>query len=177
MTLKDDAKKIKQKIDEILNENRTAKGMSEFTHVSMGGITFPGKFNFADKNKRDKLAKYLAQAYEKGVVFSIAEKLQTFAPIMVDIDLRYPKESVKEDFEDMNHLYDDDMIFNIVDSYREAIKHYLNVSDNEIQCFIFEKTKFGQKSGEASDGIHLIFPYIVANNKVRHLIFKHVNDK
>jgi P4 family phage/plasmid primase-like protien len=177
MTLKDDAKKIKQKIDEILNENRTAKGMSEFTHVSMGGITFPGKFNFADKNKRDKLAKYLAQANEKGVVFSIAEKLQTFAPIMVDIDLRYPKESVKEDFKDMDHLYDDDMIFNIVDSYREAIKHYLNVSDNEIQCFIFEKNKYGQKSGEASDGVHMIFPYIVANNKVRHLIFKYVNDK
>ena len=177
MTLKDDAKKIKQKIDEMLNENRTAKGMSEFTHVSMGGITFPGKFNFADKNKRDKLAKYLAQAYEKGVVFSIAEKLQTFAPIMIDVDLRYPKDSVKEDFEDMEHLYDDDMIFTIVDSYREAIKHYLNVSDNEIQCFIFEKTKFGQKSGEASDGMHMIFPYIVANNKVRHLIFKYVNDK
>jgi P4 family phage/plasmid primase-like protien len=177
MTLKDDAKKIKQRIDELLNENRTAKGMSEFTHVSMGGITFPGKFNFADKNKRDKLAKYLAQAYEKGVVFSIAEKLQTFAPIMVDIDLRYPKDSVKEDFEDMNHLYDDDMIFNIVNNYRDAIRHYLNVSDNEIQCFIFEKNKFGQKSGEASDGIHMIFPYIVANNKVRHLIFKYVNDK
>ncbi len=177
MTLKDDAKKIKQKIDELLNENRTAKGMSEFTHVSMGGITFPGKFNFADKNKREKLAKYLAQANEKGVVFSIAEKLQTFAPIMVDIDLRYPKDGVKEDFEDMNHLYDDNMIFKIVDNYRKAIKHYLNVSDNEVQCFIFEKNKFGQKSGEASDGIHMIFPYIVANNKVRHLIFKYVYDK
>ena len=177
MTLKDDAKKIKQKIDEMLNENRTAKGMSEFTHVSMGGITFPGKFNFADKNKRDKLAKYLAQANNAGIVFSIAEKLQTYAPIMVDIDLRYPKESVKEDFKDMNHLYDDDMIFNIVDNYREAIKHYLNVSDNEVQCFIFEKNKYGQKSGEASDGMHMIFPYIVANNKVRHLIFKHVYDK
>ncbi len=177
MTLKDDAKKIKQKIDEMLNENRTAKGMSEFTHVSMGGITFPGKFNFADKNKRDKLAKYLAQAQEAGIVFSIAEKLQTYAPIMVDIDLRYPKEGVKEHFKGKNHLYDDDMIFNIVDNYREAINHYLNVSDNEVQCFVFEKTKYGQKSGEASDGIHMIFPYIVANNKVRHLIFKYVNDK
>ena len=177
MTSKDDAKKIKQKIDELLNENRTAKGMSEFTHVSMGGITFPGKFNFADKNKRDKLAKYLAQAYEKGVVFSIAEKLQTYAPIMIDIDLRYPKDSVKEDFKDMNHLYDDDMITTVIDNYREAIKNYLNVSDNEMQCFIFEKEKYGNKSGEASDGIHMIFPYIVVNNKVRHLIFKYVDDK
>jgi P4 family phage/plasmid primase-like protien len=177
MTSKDDAKKIKQKIDEMLNENRTAKGMSEFTHVSMGGITFPGKFNFADKNKREKLAKYLAQAFEKGVIFSIAEKLQTFAPIMIDIDLRYPKDSVKDEFEDSDHLYNDDIITNIIDNYREAINHYLNVSDNEVQCFVFEKNKFGHKSGEASDGIHMIFPYIVASNKVRHLIFKYVNDK
>jgi hypothetical protein len=101
MTSKDDAKKIKLKIDELLNENRTAKGMSDFTHVSMGGITFPGKFNFADNSKRDKLAKYLAQASENGVIFSIAEKLQNYAPIMIDIDLRYPKESVKDDFKDM----------------------------------------------------------------------------
>jgi hypothetical protein len=41
----------------------------------------------------------------------------------------------------MNHLYDDDMITSIIDTYREAIKNYLNVSDNEIQCFIFEKEK------------------------------------
>jgi P4 family phage/plasmid primase-like protien len=177
MTSKDDAKKIKLKIDELLNENRTAKGMSDFTHVSMGGITFPGKFNFSDSNKRDKLAKYLAQANENGVIFSIAEKLQNYAPIMIDIDLRYPKDSVKTDFEDMDHLYDDNMIINIVDYYKEAIKNYLNVSDNELQCFIFEKEKYGYKSGEASDGIHMIFPYIVANNKVRHLIFKYVNDK
>ena len=177
MTLKDDARKIKQKIDELLNENRTAKGMSEFTHVSMGGITFPGKFNFAEKSKRDKLAKLLAQAYEKELVFSIAEKLQTFAPIMIDIDLRYPKDRVKEDFKNKKHLYDDELITTIIDTYREAIKNYFNVSDNEVQCFIFEKEKYGQKAGESSDGIHMIFPYIVANSKTRHLIFKYVYDK
>ncbi len=177
MTLKDDAKKIKQKIDELLNENRTAKGMSEFTHVSMGGITFPGKFNFADKTKRDKLAKLLSQANEKELIFSIAEKLQNYAPIMIDIDLRYPKESVKEDFKNNKHLYDDNIIISIIDAYREAIKTYLNVSDNEIQCCIFEKDKYGQKTGEASDGIHMIFPYIVANTKTRHLIFKYAYDK
>ena len=98
MTSKDDAKKIKQQIEELLNMNRTAKGGADYTHVSMGGITFPGKFNFADNNKREKLAKLLAQSCDKGVIFSIAEKLQTYAPIMIDIDLRYPKEGVKEDF-------------------------------------------------------------------------------
>jgi hypothetical protein len=177
MTSKDDAKKIKQKIEELLNENRTAKGMSEYTHVSMGGITFPGKYNFTDNNKRDKLAKYLSQAFEKGVVFSIAEKIQNYAPIMVDIDLRYPMDSVEDEFGDVEHLYDEDMVTKVIEYYREAINMYLNVSENELQCFIFEKEKYGEKTEEAADGIHFIFPYIVADKKMRHLIFKYVNDK
>ncbi len=174
MTSKDDAKKLKLKIDELLNLNRTAKGMTEFTHVSMGGLTFPGKYNFVDSKQRKLLAKYLAAAYEKKMYFSIAEKLKDYGPIMVDIDLRLPKESEEEDEE---HLYDEDMVIKIVDIYREAMRKYLMVKDNEIQCFVFEKKQSSEKNGERADGVHLIFPYIVADIKVRHLIFKYAYDK
>ena len=60
MTFNDNGKKIKLKIEELLRDNRTGKGMNEYTHVSLGGITYPGKFNFSDPKKRSKLAKYLA---------------------------------------------------------------------------------------------------------------------
>ena len=48
MTLESEIKNIKIKIDNILNENRSVKGSTDFTHVSLGGIAFPGKFNFTD---------------------------------------------------------------------------------------------------------------------------------
>ena len=177
MTSKDDAKKIKLKIEELLMEMRTAKGMTEFTHVSLGGITYPGKYNIVDSNKRDKLAKYLAQAVDRGMYFSIAEKLKQYAPIMVDIDLRFPKDSFNEVFGDVEHIYDENMITNIINYYRESINKYLNVSDNELQCFVFEKDKCGEKSGEIADGIHMIFPYIIADTKIRHIIFNDVFNK
>ena len=172
MTSKDDAKKIKQKIEELLNLNRTGKGMTEFTHVSMGGISFPGKYNFVDSKQRKTLAKYLATAYDKGVYFSIAEKLKPYAPIMIDIDLRMPKDSI-----DTEHLYDNELINNIIEIYRTSIKKYLNTTDNDLICFVFEKEKHGEKNDELSDGIHIIFPYIVADIKMRHIIFKYVYDE
>ncbi len=91
---------------------------------------------------------------------------------MVDIDLRSPK----EDNNDV-HMYDEEMISKIILMYRNAINKYLDVSDNELQCFVFEKEKCGEKNGEKADGIHMIFPYINVDNKVRHVIFKEVFDE
>lgn len=173
MTSKENAKNIKAKIDALLSEHRTAKNTTEYTHVSMGGITYPGKFNFSDSKKRTKLAKYIGQAVDCGVYFSIAEKLKEYAPIMVDIDMRYPIDDHNED----ERLYDNNLILNIVNIYRKAINKYLDVSDNELQCFVFEKEKYNIKNDEIVDGIHFIFPYIVADTKIRHLVFKDVYDE
>ena len=171
MTLNSTMLNIKKKLDELLNEYRTAKGVAEFTHVSMGGITFPGKFNIDSSKKREKLIKYLAQAADVNLNYSIAEKLQEYAPIMVDIDLRFPK-----DTHDGNRLYDDNMINQIIIEYRTSIQKYLKATNNELSCFVFEKNNFGEKNGEIADGIHLVFPYIVASSKIRHLVFKYAHD-
>ena len=76
MTFNNNTKKIKVKLEQLLNEHRTAKSITDFTHVSLGGNTFPGKFNFTDIKKRIKLAKYLSLAASEGLYFSIAEKLK-----------------------------------------------------------------------------------------------------
>lgn len=173
MTLKDNGKSIKKKIEKLLNENRTGKNMTEYTHVSLGGIVFPGKFNFDNKKLQHKLAKYISIAADKGIYFSIAEKLKEYGPILVDVDLRLPQGDVKKG----EHIYDDTMLETVVSLYREAITYYLELTDNEAQCFVFEKEQSCIKNDEHSDGFHLIFPYIVASTKLRHLIYKYVYDK
>ncbi len=178
MTSKDDAKKIKQQIEELLNMNRTAKGGADYTHVSMGGITFPGKFNFVDSKQRKILAKLVSKAFEKGLYFSIAEKIKDYAPIMIDIDIRMPKESNEDTNSDsIAHLYDNDLIFNIISIYRNCINKFLKTKDTDMECFVFEKAKTGEKSGELADGIHFIFPNIVADTKLRHIIFKNAYEE
>ena len=141
MTSKDDAKKIKQQIEELLNMNRTSKGGADYTHVSMGGITFPGRFNFVDSKQRKILAKLVSKAFEKGIYFSIAEKIKEYAPIMIDIDIRMPKESTDTESsqENNSHLYNNDLIFNIISIYRDCINKFLKTNDTDMECFVFEK--------------------------------------
>ena len=169
---KSDTKTIKSIIDELLNKYRNQKGVTEYTHVSMGGVTLPGKFNFTDKKDKDRLNKYIAKAADEGIYYSIAEKIKKYAPIMVDIDLRYPKDQHNGD-----RLYNDSMIHNIIKKYRDGIMKYLNVNNKMLNCMVFEKPSFGEKNNEVSDGIHLIFPDIVASDMVRHLVYKYVSDE
>ena len=172
MTLKSNTKEIKKKIEDLLTEHRTAAGVTDFTHVSLGGITFPGKFNFDSNKKREKLSKYLATAIKYNLNFSIAEKLQLYAPIMIDIDLKYPKDQHNGD-----RLYNDTMISTIIEKYRKAIKKYLKTTENEMTSFVFEKEKWGEKNDEICDGIHIWFPYLTCIDKVRRIIFKTVYDE
>ena len=53
----------------------------------------------------------------------------------------------------------------------------LKVTEKELSCFVFEKESPGEKNGEISDGIHLMFPNIVVFDKLRHVIFKQVYDE
>ena len=169
MTLESEIKNIKIKIDNILNENRSVKGSTDFTHVSLGGIAFPGKFNFTDSKMRSKLAHYLAKAFDMKIYYSIAEKLKKYGPILIDLDFRAPNDNT------LDRLYDMDMIKQVISIYCTIINKYLTVPYNELICFLFEKDTTSEKNGEKADGIHLIFPYINASDKIRHVIFKHVN--
>ena len=159
---------IKIKIERLLNEAKCESG--KHTHVSLGGNLFPGKFNFEDNKKRDKLIKYLSLAFDENVNFSIAEKLKLYGPILIDIDMRLPIET-----NPIGRLYTDELITNIIGKYREVINKYLKVNDHEMTCIVFEKFAPSEKNNEKCDGVHIIFPHIVAIDKIRHLIFKDVN--
>lgn len=160
-------KLLKSKINELLNEHRTAKGQTDFTHVSLGGLSLPGKFTFNDKQKRKLLNRYLGKAIDYKLNYSIAEIPKEYGPIKVDIDLRLPKE------DEIKRIYDNKMVIELINIYRDCIKKYCKLTNNEITCFLFEKDKASEKNGEIKDGFHLIFPYITLNYKLRHLI---IND-
>jgi|APSaa5957512535_1039671.scaffolds.fasta_scaffold15849_2 P4 family phage/plasmid primase-like protien len=172
MTNKDSVKKIKLKLEELLNEHRTAKGQTDYTHLSLGGICFPGKFTFNDSKSKSKLAKYLGKAMNSGLIYSIAEKPKEYGPLKVDIDMNYPI-----DQHDNKRLYNDDMIIQLISLYRDTIKKYCSIVDNELTCCLFEKNNFTEKNGEIKDGIHMIFPYITLHYKIRHLITNDVSTQ
>lgn len=160
-------KKNSRKIGTILEESRTSE--KEFTHVSLGGkYKYKGKFNISDANLK-KLNSYLAFALDNSIHYSLAEKPKEYGPIKVDIDLQISKEHYKNE-----RLYSDQLIKESIKEYRKAIKHYCDVEDYELDCFVFEKDSVIEKDDTIKDGVHLIFPNITLNFKVRHLVYDKV---
>ena len=170
MTNLEKIKKLKIKMDELLNNHRTAQGQPEFTHVSLGGIALPGKFNF-DKNGYSTLCKLLEKANKYKLVYSIAEAPKDYGPVKVDVDLNFPEDEFTE-----GRLYDNETVKNITDIYRNVIKKYVDCIDKELICYVFEKEIYQTKNGEIKDGFHLIFPNLNIDKKIRHLIVNDVID-
>ena len=161
-------KKIIKSIEKLLNGNKTQRGQTDYTHVSLGGVTFPGKFTFTDKNIKKKLNKLLSKALDNDLHFSIAERCKDYGPVKVDIDMNYPMDDWNE-----SKLYNQELVLQVIEIYRDAIKKYCEPSDEELECFVFEKEKMSEKNGEYKDGFHLMFPNSNLYYKTRHLI---VND-
>jgi P4 family phage/plasmid primase-like protien len=159
--------RVKKRVEKLLYKCKTLD--KDYTHVSMGGETLPGKYNIK-KDDQKSLYKLLGQALELGLVISLAEKLKEYGPIKVDIDLELPKTKHCKD----ERLYDEELICETIDVYRRAINHYCDVDEQELECFFFEKENYTEKNEVIKDGFHLIFPHVTLHYKTRHLIYDYV---
>jgi len=173
-TNKPNPKKIKRyqtNVEAYLNKFRVGSGQNiKYTHVSMGEH-YTGKF-MLDKKEIKEFNKMYSEAIENGVIFSLAEKQKDcgYGPLLIDIDLEIPIEDYTED----TRLYNDAMIFEIIDVYREVSKEYLDLNSQELVASVFEKPKPTKKISTVKDGVHIIFHGITAHYKLRYLIRQHV---
>ena len=156
-------KKHQKKLKKYLEDRRT--DTTEYTHLSMGGMHPPGKFNITTKKEVKKLNKLLAEAFDIGLNYSILEKRKQYGPIIIDIDLEKPQDQTKS-----KRLYDNDMIKSVCEKYRNAIRKYCDVSTGDLKCCVFEKEEISKKNDNYKDGFHIIFYSLCLHFKVRHLI-------
>jgi hypothetical protein len=89
----------------------------------------------------------------------LAEKPQTFIPILVDIDIKIEY----TESNDVNRLYTDYQLENIVRNYQDVLKTILHECKNEhLYCFVLEKPVYRiEANGKeyTKGGFHLHFPY------------------
>jgi P4 family phage/plasmid primase-like protien len=150
-------------IKELLNKNRVEKG-ADYTHISMGEY-FKGKF-FLNKKQIKEFNELYAEAINYGCAYSIAEKQKEYGPLIIDIDIEIPSENYTND----TRLYNNEMIFNIIDTYREVINNYLDVESDALVASLFEKKEPTKKETIIKDGFHLMFHGLNVHSKLRHLI-------
>jgi P4 family phage/plasmid primase-like protien len=163
--------KYQRNIESYLNKTKVGTGSNiKYTHVSMGD--FAGKF-MLDKKQIKEFNKLYAEAIEYGVIFNIAEKPKDYGPLLIDIDLELPI----EDYNEKERLYNDDMIYEIINTYREVILEYLDLNSNELLASIFEKDNPTMKLSTVKDGFHVIFHALIVHYKLRHIIRSKVVKK
>lgn len=80
-----------------------------------------------------------------------------YGPVKVDFDFRYPV--VEEEPLVIKRQYTKEHVCNIVELYRIFIKKYFNVSNEELTCFVTERSKPYKLQDEKCirDGFHLYF--------------------
>lgn len=173
-------KKFRKELSTLLQSAYVKDGETDYSHQAMpGGLNAGGKFNFNDKKKRKALNKFIAKSYDKGIYFTILERLLDWGPLKVDLDMHSPFNEEDEKY-DNNRLYDDELLFRVIEMYRDSIREICDIqNDNELVCMVFEKehSVFNEAKEEIKDGIHLIFPHLCLYKKTRHIITENVIKK
>lgn len=148
-------------IQNILFNSKTREHF--YTHVSMG--TFKSKYCIS----RTKLEDFYSIYNPDKDSISLAEKPQTFAPVLVDID-------IKRKVEDATSQRTEKHITDVVKTYQTVIKEIIkDIKPKDLTCVFLDKpiyTDTKNKITYIKNGFHLHFPYIYISNDTHkvHLI-------
>lgn len=136
----------------------------EVTHTSMGAP--PGRYHIPVEEK-DQFINLLSNALNNNIQVHLTEAPTKHSIIKIDFDFRF-------NLEENKRKYSIDNIVEIVKLYNTAIQYYMEIKDNQLQAFIFERDTPYPDKGNYKDGIHIMYPYIVCDTDIQHLIREHV---
>ena len=128
------------------------------THVSM--VQPMGKFQITRSNMESFWEAYCGSIIDdEKACYGIAEKMQTYLPVLADIDIKLP---FKEQ-QDAKRLYTECQLESVVRDYQEVLKSVIdNCQPHHLICFVLEKNAYRITSGDSEfikNGFHLHFPY------------------
>ena len=141
---------------------------TKMTHTSMG--SFLGSFNIPD-DKLKEFFKLYQRVIKNGNIPGILETHLEQGPLIIDLDFKYTLNA-----DTLNtRIYTNQDIENIIRIFNQIIFTYLSVNPDDIEIYILEKPKAKIINKEHptknkisyKDGIHVMNPYVCANNKVQ----------
>ncbi len=131
-----------------------------------------GSYTIPD-DKLDEFYKLLHNSlFIKKDKISIVEKIQNKTRLVIDLDFKYKEKlNVRQ--------YDENILNDIVKNFFSNIENLYGITEEQKVCWIMEKENIceaPQKGYQSKDGIHFLFPYIVAEKstyrKLRELILE-----
>ena len=163
----------KNDLQTFLNKFKAEKG-KPFTNTSIGT---PKVSVFIPAEYYDEFLKLYSLAFTSGIPLYLTEKPIEPSPLRVDLDFRFSPDLNNEGVAKIKRKYDNNHIYKIIDNYFKVINTYLEIEDDNNIAYIMEKPNPSEFRNKIKDGIHIIFPNIITNNNIQHLIRNKILDK
>ena len=133
----------------------------------------PGRSYTIPDDKIDEFYTILSKSlFIKKEKISIVEKIQPICRLVIDFDFKYKKKL-------KTRQYNNSILTKIIQNIFSNIETLYNLSEEQKVCWIMEKENIcsaPQQGYESKDGIHLLFPYIIAEKttyrKLRELMLE-----
>jgi P4 family phage/plasmid primase-like protien len=130
------------------------------THVSL--ITPKGKFQFNRQALEEFWDCYCTVIHsDDNPIIGVAEKSQTYLPVLVDVDLKIKDEN---DEEIKEGLYSNEQLQTVVQVYQSTLRQIVNeCEDRDLTCVVLEKKMYQQTRNDVvyfKHGFHLHFPFL-----------------
>ena len=143
-----------------IGEHKVQRG-EQYSHTSLG--TPKGCYLIEAKDK-DKFFNLYKKALAEGAELFMSEVHRSQGPIIIDLDIKYPK-----DKEVTSRVYEG-FLNAFLKIYNDIILKYLVTDEDDFLTFIFEKCKPTERQDCFKDGIHVMYPYICASNKLQYVM-------
>ena len=127
------------------------------THTIYGG-QHGGSYTIPKENLDEFYGLVTKALFRNQNDLSLVEKLQPICPLVIDLDFKYKNEITERQY---NKGFINDMITKIF----ETVNELYVVEESKQVCWVMEKNNYlpaPQKNYTSKDGLHFLFPYIVA---------------
>lgn len=151
-----------------LTRHTVPKG-NAFTHTSLGKPT--GSFYIPAESYHTFLKMY-AESIDNGDDIALTEKHRHIAPILIDLDFRFPLQG-----ESLSRVYTSQHIKDIVRIYAQEIVSIFKPQEQTFILYAMEKPAPSIAQKRMKDGLHIVVPSIVSKPSAQFVLRNRVIPK
>lgn len=157
-----------EKLNQFLQNHYVDKDSKNITHTEFNC----GRYYISDTEHSIFFELY-HNALQDNNNLRMIERPKKLSPLKIDLDFRF-------DSEYNTHQYSEIDIKNIVKAYVIEINKYFEIDDSLKSAFIYEipspvvEKKETKEKQIYKDGIHIMFPFIIATKNIQHIIRENI---
>jgi P4 family phage/plasmid primase-like protien len=153
------------KLINFLNSYRVDKSKDPtYTHTSMGKPAGSYYIPSDPMIKRQLTQLMYAAIFKEKKPIHLTEKPPQVSMLKIDLDFKF-NEEIKQ------RLHTSDLIRSFIQKYNLMIRKYLDLKeDDSLISYVFERQSPYQQKGETKDGIHIMYPYLICDTNIQHVI-------